>query len=229
MSKQYDKKNRKTNSLLTVLTGEGWLRDKPRTLVVGCGDGTEAGVIARHFGGLTDGIDLASQFSFDFGGSAPAVLKIMDAHNLLYGDGTFDFVFSFHALEHMTEPDRVLREINRVLKPGGVFLIGTPNARRLIGYLGSATSIANILKWNVVDWSMRIQGKWSNTAGAHAGFSERELVKMCERAFSTQAKLITREYYTVLYGERTSSVIYGVGLAQFVMPCVYVIGRSKPF
>jgi ubiquinone/menaquinone biosynthesis C-methylase UbiE len=47
----------------------------------------------------------------------------MDAQDLLFREGLFDFVFSLNALGRIPDPGRVLQEIARVLKPGGtVFL-----------------------------------------------------------------------------------------------------------
>jgi SAM-dependent methyltransferase len=51
----------------------------------------------------------------------------MDAQQLLFRDGLFDFVFSLNAFEHIPDPWRALEEIARVLKPEGhVFLQFTP-------------------------------------------------------------------------------------------------------
>ena len=44
-----------------------------------------------------------------------------------YGDGGFDVVFADNVLEHLRDPERVFREVYRVLKPGGCFLAKTPN------------------------------------------------------------------------------------------------------
>ena len=45
----------------------------------------------------------------------------MDAGNLTFDDEQFDFVFTFDAFEHFQHPDRVMKEVNRVLKKGGGF------------------------------------------------------------------------------------------------------------
>lgn len=41
--------------------------------------------------------------------------------------GSFDYVVSVEVLEHVEEDDLFVREVARVLKPGGVFLMTTPN------------------------------------------------------------------------------------------------------
>lgn len=42
-------------------------------------------------------------------------------------DQSFDFVFAVEVLEHVEEDARFVSEVHRVLKPGGVFLMSTPN------------------------------------------------------------------------------------------------------
>ncbi|HSV56445.1 MAG TPA: class I SAM-dependent methyltransferase [Magnetospirillaceae bacterium] len=44
-----------------------------------------------------------------------------------YPDGRFDFVHSSHLLEHVPEPGDLLKEIHRILKPGGYCAAVTPN------------------------------------------------------------------------------------------------------
>lgn len=47
--------------------------------------------------------------------------------SLPYADESFDMVFADNVLEHLENPDKVFREIHRVLKRGGLFLAKTPN------------------------------------------------------------------------------------------------------
>jgi SAM-dependent methyltransferase len=42
-----------------------------------------------------------------------------DAHALDFPDGRFDLVYARYLLEHVARPDRVLREMRRVVRPGG--------------------------------------------------------------------------------------------------------------
>ena len=53
--------------------------------------------------------------------------KIGFGESIPYADSTFDMVVSDNVLEHLPSPDKVFAEIARVLKPGGIFLVKTPN------------------------------------------------------------------------------------------------------
>jgi ubiquinone/menaquinone biosynthesis C-methylase UbiE len=46
-----------------------------------------------------------------------------NAEQLPLADGTVDACFSLCAIEHVADADQMCREVNRVLKPGGVFLL----------------------------------------------------------------------------------------------------------
>ena len=45
-------------------------------------------------------------------------------------DNTFDYVVSFQVIEHIEDDHLFVKEIHRVLKPGGKVIITTPNIRR---------------------------------------------------------------------------------------------------
>lgn len=219
-------RNRKTLALAQIVASS-WRGTPKNCLVVGCGTGEEAGLLARHLKLETIGIDIGSEFPFDQDRAAPAKLEIMDAHALKFPDSSFDVVYSFHALEHITAPTVALREMARVLKPGGTYVIGTPNKSRLVGYMGAATSLTNKVKWNAHDWLARLRGKWRNEAGAHAGFTERELISMSSLAFESKAMSISDGYYSALYGEKVVRRLKRLKLTRNLYPCVYVIGWGK--
>jgi ubiquinone/menaquinone biosynthesis C-methylase UbiE len=54
-----------------------------------------------------------------------------DIENMPFGDASFGTVVCTEVLEHVPHPDQALREIRRVLQPGGV-LIGSVPARSMI-------------------------------------------------------------------------------------------------
>jgi SAM-dependent methyltransferase len=45
---------------------------------------------------------------------------------LPYGNGTFDIVVASHVLEHIDNPERGIKELYRVVKPGGIVIVGVP-------------------------------------------------------------------------------------------------------
>jgi len=57
---------------------------------------------------------------------------------LPFTDGAFDLVTANMVLEHVAEPERLFREVERVLVAGGRFLIHTPN---LHGYTTAVTRL----------------------------------------------------------------------------------------
>lgn len=195
-------------------------------LVVGCGEGIEAAILAQKFDAKVVGIDIED--NFDKEALKFAALETGDAENLLFKDETFDFVFSYHALEHIQNPKKALKEIHRVLKKGGGFWIGTPNKSRIVGYIGGKnTSLAEKIKWNLADWKARLAGKFENSLGAHAGFTAKELYQMLSEAFPETADQ-TKTYFKEIYAHYPSLIklIESSHLEQFIYPSVYFSGRK---
>ena len=50
-----------------------------------------------------------------------------DLQELPFGDSEFDLVTCFEAIEHVSDPYRVLDELRRVLAPAGVLMVSSPN------------------------------------------------------------------------------------------------------
>lgn len=101
-------------------------------LEVGCGTGATARALARRdvFTGKVVGVDqsvhfiqAARQFALDEGISRKIEFHVGDAHSLDFPDGSFDAVFAHTLISHVTDPAAVLREMVRVLRPGGTLAI----------------------------------------------------------------------------------------------------------
>lgn len=184
-------RDRKTEAL-SQLIQEATGKTIKRLLVVGCGSGFEAAVLSRTLKAEVVGIDLQSNFDPD--AERFVDLRKMDATWLQFKEGTFDFVFSYHVLEHIPDFRKALHEIKRVLAEDGGFCIGTPNRSRMVGYIGSKdASLRNKISWNLNDWQARFEGKFKNEYGAHAGFSQRELCEELQWVFS-RVEDITLKY-----------------------------------
>jgi ubiquinone/menaquinone biosynthesis C-methylase UbiE len=50
-----------------------------------------------------------------------------DIEKMPFADGTFDLLTARSVVEHIAAPERFLCEVRRVLRPGGCFLMATPN------------------------------------------------------------------------------------------------------
>jgi len=65
--------------------------------------------------------------------------RLFDGVNIPFEAGTFDAVFSDWTLEHVQRPLDLVREVRRVLKPGGAFWFRTPNIYHYAYILSSMT------------------------------------------------------------------------------------------
>ncbi|MGB1310996.1 MAG: class I SAM-dependent methyltransferase [Leucothrix sp.] len=102
------------NQILALLD----LPSKPRVLMVG---GGTPGQSMEHFYEDPE-IELVS---FDIYAS-DTVQFVADAHNIPLPDDEFDAVIIQAVLEHVLDPQKVVSEIHRVLKPDGIVYAETP-------------------------------------------------------------------------------------------------------
>lgn len=100
-------------------------------LEVGCGHGDFSIHLSRSVQSVTGvdfspmAINIAKKKGSTQGSSAH--FQIEDAQALSFQDNTFDIVFSCECLEHIPNPAKALKEMARVLKPGGHLLLTTEN------------------------------------------------------------------------------------------------------
>ncbi|HNA24660.1 MAG TPA: class I SAM-dependent methyltransferase [Solirubrobacterales bacterium] len=52
---------------------------------------------------------------------------VADMRRIPFEDGSFDSVLSVHSVEHVPDPEKVVAEVSRVLRPEGVAVFVTPN------------------------------------------------------------------------------------------------------
>jgi ubiquinone/menaquinone biosynthesis C-methylase UbiE len=100
----------------------------------GCGPGTiTRGLAARIAPGIVTGVDFAeSQIAKATAdalaaGAGNATFRTADVYALPFADASFDRIFSHALFEHLGDPLRAMRELLRVLKPGGVVGVCCPD------------------------------------------------------------------------------------------------------
>lgn len=113
--------HRRTKDILSPLA----IQKTDRVLDVGCG----AGNMLERIEAERTGIDL-SQTMIERARRklGPDVdLRKMSAEALDFPDSSFDKVLCSEVIEHLLNPEAVLKEIGRVLKPGGLAAVSIPN------------------------------------------------------------------------------------------------------
>jgi SAM-dependent methyltransferase len=86
---------------------------------------------AAQRGAHAFGIDISEptvrQSKGAFTREAPLRATAADVRALPFGDASFDAIYSMGTIEHFDETEQAVREMARVLKPGGCAIIGVPN------------------------------------------------------------------------------------------------------
>jgi len=98
-------------------------------LDVGCGDGSFLRQLDKKLSQPYEyhGVDY-SEYKVRKAHALPyRILRCNLEEGIPYEDASFDLVYSGEVIEHIYNPDFMLEECRRVLKPGGLLIISTPN------------------------------------------------------------------------------------------------------
>jgi ubiquinone/menaquinone biosynthesis C-methylase UbiE len=108
--------------------------DGLRLLDVGCGTGHHlAGLRARGFD--ASGVDGSQEMLARARQMNPGVdLRTSDVDALPFPDASFDYVVCIEVLRYLPDPNACIREMARVLRPGGVALVTAQPYLNLNGY-----------------------------------------------------------------------------------------------
>lgn len=107
-----------------LLTGHD-LRDQ-LVLDAGCGYGAFSKIIASQGARLISS-DIGERLVQLTTSATSELGAVSDAGRLGFADNTFDAVISSEMIEHTESPQQTIYELTRVLKPGGILALTTPN------------------------------------------------------------------------------------------------------
>ena len=135
-AQEYLRARRAANSAAFLL---GYLKPGMALLDCGCGEGTiTLDLAALVAPGQVVGVDLAPgaierarQLAADRG-VGNVRFEADSVYELPFPDGSFDVVFSHALFEHLTDKPKALREIWRVLRPGGLVAVRSPHLAAMI-------------------------------------------------------------------------------------------------
>ena len=154
-------------------------------LEIGVGSGSHAQLLAPHCRSYT-GIDLteyavsSSSRRLETFNIAGRIMQ-MDAEQMTFADGSFDYIWSWGVIHHSADTSRVLREMHRVLRPGGRATVMVYHRSALYTYVYTAL-LRGVLQGGFLKHSLH-ELVQLNTDGAIARFylpdEWRSLVERC--------------------------------------------------
>jgi SAM-dependent methyltransferase len=105
----------------------------PRILEIGTGPGRLASQFANP-GSNFVGLDISSEMLKACGrrvGGTVSLVQSDASAGLPFKDSSFDFIYAIRSLKYATDFDKALKEIQRVIVPGGKFCFSVPNKRSI--------------------------------------------------------------------------------------------------
>jgi SAM-dependent methyltransferase len=109
--------------------GRGQKNARLRVVDVGCGPGFLLGCIERWFPfAELIGVDQSEDLLEVAQSRCKSMTALKgDASRIPLPDGSADAAFALHVVEHLKQPDVFFAEARRVVRPGGLLVVATPN------------------------------------------------------------------------------------------------------
>jgi ubiquinone/menaquinone biosynthesis C-methylase UbiE len=112
---------------IRFLDQTGVIRPGVAVLEIGAGTGAMLDALAR-MGCRVQGVEVNPELIAEAAATFTSLpIQRVSGVELPFPDATFDVAVSFDVFEHIPDSDAHLREVRRVLRPGGSYLIQTPN------------------------------------------------------------------------------------------------------
>jgi len=109
--------------------GKSRLQPGDEVLEIGSGEGYGTNLLAQVAGRVV-GLDIDKTtvaHATQKYGSDKALFSLYDGTRIPFGDNTFNVAVSFQVIEHVHDDAGHVAQVRRILKPGGIFVLTTPN------------------------------------------------------------------------------------------------------
>jgi SAM-dependent methyltransferase len=212
-----------------------------RVLDVGCG----RGVLLQEFrrrGWDVQGTELSVQAADYAREVLHLPVEIGSLDTVGFPASHFDAITLWHVLEHVADPQALLKEANRILKPGGVLLVSVPNfgscEARLFRdkwfHLDVPRHVTHLTKGRLRE-ALRSTGfqdrRWSGFAPEYDSFSfVQSILNRCGLRHNLLYDVLRGKQAKVIAGERTprwqvvASVVLGAALGIISLPITFYAG-----
>lgn len=125
-----------------------FLKKGGKVLDLGCGTGYGSAILGQM--AKVTGLD-QNQEAIEFAQKkygSDAKFMVGDITHLQTPGHEFNLVCCFEVIEHLKNPEKMLREVKRVLKPDGYFLLSTPN-QDVLSIKGELTSPYHVKEYDL--------------------------------------------------------------------------------
>lgn len=127
----YDWLRRGLNGRITAKLADWGLQQRGIVIEAGSGTGFASGLLAQHpQAQLSIALDYDLEALREGRKENPALVAVVaDVHHLPFGPQTAQLIWNSSTIEHLPDQQRVVQEMARVVKAGGVVYVGVPYQR----------------------------------------------------------------------------------------------------
>ncbi len=212
-----------------------------RVLDVGCGRGLLLEAFRRR-GWQPQGTELSDQAARYAREVAGIPVETGRLEEIGFPENYFDAVTMWHVLEHVHDPRVLLAEVSRILKPGGVLLVGVPNFSGLEArvfrdkwfHLDVPRHVTHLTK-NTLKQALDENGlrdrRWSGFAPEYDAFSFlQSVLNRCGLRHNLLYNVLRGKQAKMIDGDQTpswqvaTSLVLGAALAVVSLPVTFVAG-----